>query len=515
MSAPLCRVGTIAWLSTTASRLRLVLFQYRGRVMLTRSQRYPAIAIIVVGGLIILSIVWCCARCLCFGMSCCCSCFQCLKCCGNCCGCCDPPGGRRHKYLDEPYIPPHHDQGQGYRPEPPMPSSYATPSYATGITSKPEPAAQYATFDSGPKKDADALPAMPSWNDSDSKKVLLEDDPVELEQMKKPADNNGALASPADPTRATSPGPASPGYIPPGSQPGPNGYMAAGRSETDPYGTDSTYGVNGQYNNPYGSQNNHDPYNQSQSSMDQGYGMAGAMAGQRTRTPYQDYNNTGYRGTPVGNDYPQSRTPRPYNGEPGRTGTPGSYGMQPPVPRYGTPARMQSPGPQGPYDYRRGSPGPAAGGYGQRTQTPNSYGRQYPGAPRRQYSASSQSQYSAAPSNQYAGDMHHDPYSGQQQYPGESYQQQSSYSPAPRRQYTGDSQAQYTSAELPAHTADASQSMSYSNGQQNYPAATSPIQNNSGFDFSSDASRPGVSPPPGQTANGGTAYPGYRTYKPA
>lgn len=77
--------------------------------------KWPVIAVIVVGGLILLGIAWCIIRCACCGLSCCCSCFQCLKCCGNCCGCCDPPGGRRHKYLDEPYIPPHHGQATNSR----------------------------------------------------------------------------------------------------------------------------------------------------------------------------------------------------------------------------------------------------------------------------------------------------------------------------------------------------------------------------------------------------------------
>ncbi|EMR72523.1 putative fibroin-3-like protein [Eutypa lata UCREL1] len=46
---------------------------------------------------------------------------------------------------------------------------------------------QYAVFDDGPKKDADSLPAMPSWEDAGSKKVLLEEeDSVEMEPLKKP-----------------------------------------------------------------------------------------------------------------------------------------------------------------------------------------------------------------------------------------------------------------------------------------------------------------------------------------
>ncbi|KAI1645649.1 hypothetical protein F4815DRAFT_138906 [Daldinia loculata] len=427
--------------------------------------KWPAIAIIIIGGLIIFSIVWCIARCLCCGLSCCCECCYCLKCCGECCGCCDPPRGKRNKYLDEPFVPPHHEPNQAYHSQAPM-----TP----GLPTAPSPSVpQYAVFDDGNKKDADALPAMPSWEDAKSQKVLVEEEPVEMEPLKKPENvqNNNSFPMSNLPPHTTTPSPVSPEnrnpYGPPPAQGGPNGYMAAARAGPDPYST------NGQ---GYDNYNGYNGYGQApQEDMNQGYGMAaGAM---RTQTPHRDYNN-GYGRGGAEQGYPQSRTPRPYNDEYGRSASPASYGAPPSYRTapsnngYANPSRMASPGPQAGYSYGNGNgngngngapsrmrtPGPQPGyDYPQRsqTQTPNSYNRQYPPAPQRQYSNDS-----TRPLVQPAQD---------QQYLDEQ-------------------------------------------GQR------SPIQNNSGFDFNSGYSRseapPAQTQTQTQTANGGTAYPGYRTYRP-
>ncbi|KAL7936223.1 hypothetical protein V8C35DRAFT_252353 [Trichoderma chlorosporum] len=143
--------------------------------------KWPAIALIIIGGLIILSIVICIVRCTCMGMSCCCSCCYCLKCCGDCCGCCDAPGGRRHKHLDEPYNPQQSGYG-GYRQEAPMaahaPAPTAAPAFAPEASHGPP---QYAEFDVS-KHDADALPAMPSWETANSKQMVLEEE-VEMDDL--------------------------------------------------------------------------------------------------------------------------------------------------------------------------------------------------------------------------------------------------------------------------------------------------------------------------------------------
>ncbi|KAI0383778.1 hypothetical protein F5Y04DRAFT_249665 [Hypomontagnella monticulosa] len=433
--------------------------------------KWPVIAVIVIGGLIIISIVWCIVRCACCGLSCCCECCYCLKCCGECCGCCDPPRGKRSKYLDDPFIPPHHEQNQGYRSQAPM-----TPNLP------PPPAApsgpQYAVFDDSSKKDADSLPAMPSWEGAQSHKVLVEDEPVEMEPLKKPENTQNAIAA-ANVSHTTSPSPVSPGsrspYGAPPGQGGPNGYMAAARTETDPYANN---GHNGQgYDNydynGYGQASQDNVHQGYGDNTNQAYGMAVGAA--RTRTPHQDYNNGydnngAYGRSGADQGYPQSRTPRPYNDEYGRSTTPGSYGAPP---SYRTapsnngynsnnPSRMNSPGPQAGYGYgnnnpsRMRSPGPQVGfEYPPRsqTQTPNSYNRQYPPAPRRQYSNESSQPLRQSPERQYS-----------------------------------DAQG-----------------------------LVSPIQNTGGFDFNSGYSRPEVAAPAqsSQTANGGTAYPGYRTYRPA
>ncbi|KAM0253591.1 hypothetical protein ACHAQJ_007219 [Trichoderma viride] len=111
-----------------------------------------------------------------------CNCCYCLKCCGNCCGCCDAPGGARRKHLDEPYNP---QQSGGYRQEAPMaanmPAPAAVPAFTTPASHGPP---QYAEFDVS-KHDADALPAMPSWETANSKQIVLEEE-VEMDNLPPP-----------------------------------------------------------------------------------------------------------------------------------------------------------------------------------------------------------------------------------------------------------------------------------------------------------------------------------------
>ncbi|KAH8197940.1 hypothetical protein TruAng_007890 [Truncatella angustata] len=479
--------------------------------------KWPVIAVIIVGGLIIFSIVWCIIRCACCGVSCCCECCYCLKCCGSCCGMCDSP--KKKKYLDEPYVPPHHDQG--YRSEAPMTAAHAVPAstYDKPIA-KPEPP-QYAEFETSKKGGGDELPAMPSWEGGNSKKVAIED-AVELEQLKKPETaQNAPLMGPGAMSLPASPNPGSQmrGNSPYGA-PSQNtsGYMTPARSATDPYamsgmgqqpptrsntdpygrgGAGQQQAYNNYANNGYGqmsrdnvSQGYDQGYGNSgysnqgyenQGYNDQSFGAAAAATsmGQGRRTPHQDYNNSGYRGATGGQGFPQTRTPRPYDEYgrsmtpatgPSRSNTPGNgYGRPPqgrsPAPPnapYGNPDRMRSPAPQQTgYDYDH------------RSNTPNSYGRQYPAAPSRQYSSDSARPLVRA---------------------------------EPDRQYT-----------------DASYHHGAPSYQQEPEEPQSPIVNTAGFDFTSgysrsqaiDASQTPQPPPPPQQANGGgSAYPGYRAYKP-
>ncbi|KJZ73675.1 hypothetical protein HIM_07008 [Hirsutella minnesotensis 3608] len=173
--------------------------------------KWPVIAVIVVGGLILLSIVSCIIRRLCCGLACCCSCFQCLKCCGNCCGCCDTPSKQKHKYLEEPYIPPNH----GYQMQPPM----HAPS-AAHTQQKFEPP-QYAEFDVPKKGGEDSLPQMPSWESGNSKKIEVEEEEVEMDHLKQSSTPKPPMST-APPSRMgadarslySAPGAGSHGYAP-------------------------------------------------------------------------------------------------------------------------------------------------------------------------------------------------------------------------------------------------------------------------------------------------------------
>lgn len=127
--------------------------------------KWPAIIGIVVGSLIVISIIWCCARCLCCGAECCCGCLSCFN------RCCPSPRRRDNSGYEKP---------QSYGPNPYNNTQYqssAPPMYFGGGYRAP----QTATFDS-PTPKPDALPAMPTWSTAQSKKV--EDDSVALEMDK-------------------------------------------------------------------------------------------------------------------------------------------------------------------------------------------------------------------------------------------------------------------------------------------------------------------------------------------
>ncbi|KAH7035022.1 uncharacterized protein B0I36DRAFT_86975 [Microdochium trichocladiopsis] len=499
--------------------------------------KWPVIGIIILGSLILFSILWCCARCLFCGLSCCCECCMCLKCCGQCCGMCDPPGGRKHKYLDEPFIPPHHDQA--YRPQAPM--DYPPPQPAAAPKRE---VPQYATFESD-KKDADSLPAMPTWNDGSSQKVMVEEE-VEMEPLKKPtpspsvaANATGRTVSPLSAQGHGSPPSVSP-YGPPPGRAGANGYMGAA---ADPYAQQETGYFDG---GEYGQQAQPHGMNHSQEyGVDQAYGGgAGAMA--MGRQPYQQqgndmhaygnqplrnqpYNQQGMEVDAYGNQvqpqpygqqgFPQSQTPRPYGDEygrsmtpggPARSGTPGSqmrpngYGLSTPG-AYGydnNPARMNSPGPQGGAGYRA-SPGPQGGnGYGQQQgMGPSGYGRP---PPRRQYTGDSQSQYSAGPmQQQYSGARQQQPYP---QAPSQSHDYPTGGAASDYHEFAGSTQQP---AELYSPVAIAPP-----RAAELHSEPASPLHNNAGFDFQSGYARASPAPAAERPAGPAAGYPGQRQYKP-
>lgn len=374
---------------------------------------------------------------------------------------------------------------------------------------------QYAVFETGSKKDADALPAMPLWEEAGSKKVPIEEESVEMEPLQKPeAVQNSFLMSPANRSYATSPSRMSPAnvnpYGPPAGIGGPNGHMATG-----PAGVADPYGMNEQDYSEYDNRG----YGQQSGHMNN---MPGALTSgpMSRRTPHQDY-NTGYDHENPGLGYPQfpqSRSPRAYNDEYGRSGTPSSYnhggdhqnmGMRIPAnDGYANTRRSPAP-PAGGYGYgnpiaRMGSPGAQAGyGYGNRASP-----RRSPGPQQTMDYGYSQPEQQRS----HAEDEYSQSYAQPQPQRSQTHEYIHKYPPAPlRREYsTNDPHVdafseRYTRPEPP----------------------TSPIRNNGGFDFNSGYSRSGSfsdgprqspAPPaavaPGSSAQGGgAAYPGYRPYK--
>lgn len=274
-----------------------------------------------------------------------------------------------------------------------------TPAYATSTSAYATTTPQYAEFDvSKPKPGGeDALPAMPVWEESGKKKIMVEEEEVEMDQLKKPegSGQNGALAPgmaaagaiPNAVSPVGSPGLNRSPYGPPAGNPNSSGYFPASGIENDPYAQNSqgySQGAGG-----YGQAMNQP--------SGQGYGMAGAgmagaaMAGAGRRSPYTDagygqQQQTGGRGygTPQQDSYNNSNnysstgqqqgydnysgataqsTNQGYGMSPARRSPPnelpadngyaGAYGQEPvrrsPAPQYGQGGARQSPAPQANY----------------------------------------------------------------------------------------------------------------------------------------------------------------------
>ncbi|KAG6040688.1 hypothetical protein E4U41_007419 [Claviceps citrina] len=105
--------------------------------------------------------------------------------------------GRKKKYLDEPYVPPNH--GPGYSTQSPMQTHSIAPVPAPF---QPSTKAQSAV----PKKDHDALPQMPTWEQASTQKVMVKEE-VEMSNL----GNHSPLMDQNRPRmNAPSPGPVSP-----------------------------------------------------------------------------------------------------------------------------------------------------------------------------------------------------------------------------------------------------------------------------------------------------------------
>ena len=451
---------------------------------------------IIIGGLIVFSILWCIIRCACCGMSCCCSCFSFLKCC-DCCG--DSCAGKKNKpmkHLDDPFSQPGPQPGprQGYQAPVPM--------MGGALGGKPD-LPQYAQFEVGknglfvePKTTAlseDALPPMPSWDTAAKKRIPTEEeknavelgelDPATGQQI--PLMSGAAAAGNSAPPSPHDPSPFGPRPTP---SAGGNGYM----------------GVQG------------DQYAQNQNAYNQNaYNVPGAY----DRTPSPGQGGQPRFGSPGPGMNGQGRGYGPQNGQ-GR----GDYGS--PAPQYGQGRGYGPPSPQDPYAQDSGFIGTAGGadGYGRgdgygRALPQGQYsndGRSFPPQPVRQYSSDS-----SRPLNPGRG------YSDRSDRPGNLQPQGGPRGPSrgpggPNRMAspplnnnsgfdfgTGAAQQQYSSRPSPPP-----QQASYdspNNGRR--PSQPSQRGGNGGYYNGGSTAPPSYasrSPPPQENS----AYPGYQAYQP-
>ncbi|EGD98444.1 hypothetical protein TESG_05822 [Trichophyton tonsurans CBS 112818] len=131
--------------------------------------KWPAIVGIIVGGLILLSVVWCLVGCICCGYTCC-------KGCCECCSCCCPSSSSSRKPPPAPAYDSRSkfaDDYSGYqRPAPPVYHTQAAssaPSYAQFDTLGSRPAPTVPTMTA--RINEDALPNMPTWQEATTRRV--------------------------------------------------------------------------------------------------------------------------------------------------------------------------------------------------------------------------------------------------------------------------------------------------------------------------------------------------------
>lgn len=163
---------------------------------------------------------------------------------------------------------------------------------------------QYASFDVSKKDEGeDSLPAMPTWGDSESKKIGMEAEAVELQQLKPEAPLMSGMSPAATPGAGTPVQGVSP-YGPPGSQAASSGYLGAGGAAAPGAGP---------YNNMPG----------------QGYDQVHNAYGQST-TSFGTEQSWGVTGGPVGQGYGQSYPQQAGHGQNAYTQEPGDmqYGDQ-------------------------------------------------------------------------------------------------------------------------------------------------------------------------------------------
>ncbi|KAK7745453.1 hypothetical protein SLS53_002951 [Cytospora paraplurivora] len=402
--------------------------------------------------------------------------------------------------------------------------------------------AQFASFDMKKEESEDSLPAMPTWGDAESKKVVLEEGSVELQQLKKPETNsqnqplpNGVSPSPIPGANAPpGPGRRSP-YGPNGNQPAANGYMGPGR------GPPRTAPGAGATANPYGARQG-PGYNQ----MHQGYGYEEdeyspppTAPGYFDQGAYSEYGGNGNGPVRPGMNQPYGMGPGPQQTQQQRTGPPRGAigavaGAAMPDRSRSSPApqqQQQEPGLIGgqfqapPLTY---SPSPVQGGFSpapersfspapQRNFSPAPQ-RTFSPAPQRTFSPAPQRTFSPAPQRQFSADSAPGP--GRGPMPprgpprGTPYRQFSADSaPIPQRQFSGGSGGRPLVGGVAGQRPPPQRQ--YTADMARPPQSPGP-QNNAGFDFQSGFSRPSRSNTLERVDDdqSGAAYPGYKPYKP-
>lgn len=252
--------------------------------------RWPVIAGIIVGGLILFSVIACAIRCCCCGMSCCCTCFSFLKCCDCCGGACDGKKDKPHKHLDDPHA--HHNYpAPTFAPTSGYQAPSAMPMMGGGLAAKPA-APQYAQFEVGsnglavtPKPlSEDALPPMPSWETATKKHVETEEDKNAVELSNLTPTNGQNVPLMAGGVAAGHSMPASPNF-----DPSPNAYGGRGQANAGYMGVGAA-----------------DQYGQSQSTFNTGYGAqtTGSTRGYASSPPQDAYGqNTNFVAAAVPGGY--------------------------------------------------------------------------------------------------------------------------------------------------------------------------------------------------------------------
>lgn len=244
--------------------------------------KWPVIAAIIIGALIVLSVLWCIFSCLCCGISLCTACGKCLTC-GNCCGACGSGGGRRKRDAEYQAMPPTPTPYQGYQPQP-GPMMY--------MNNGP----QFATFDAGSKRGGqiheDSLPAMPSWDTATTRQVEDHTPAPPPQRTRNEMEMERML-----PQHNYNQGPRSPIHESPYGQ-GPRSPI-----HDSPYASDlgaQNQTARGGYTNDY--------YDPPMSPAPTYYSTAPAAAlGARTMSPQQTY-DTSYRGANTAAPYPREST---------------------------------------------------------------------------------------------------------------------------------------------------------------------------------------------------------------